>query len=396
VAKAKTGFYFYLGKLFTAMHQLFAPHSFEKNNSLLLRVTAFCWLMAKLIGWRMFTTYRSFPTAPAFGFFDQIHASVHTFLYVLAVLLLILLLLAPVNKLFVASLLVCDTLSCLLDQNRLQPWDYQYMFLLFVFMINDTKGNKITGLFLFILASTYIYSGLGKLNAGFLHTVWTKMLLEQFLHLSPKIALQSWAQYCGYAAGLFELIAGFGLLFTITRKISAGMLILLHLFILVFLGPFGLKYNLVVWPWNVAMMVYLYVVVFRIKEGTTPLPQLFSNWNIAVFICWGILPAFSFVGWWDNYLSSRIYTGKLPEMVICITDTSKCKPLQRYCVNGYRGLCAGSGYVNLQYWSMAETKMAPYPEIRSYKKIEAKLEKKFPEAGFSFIYFNGDKWEGNK
>jgi len=44
--------------------------------------------------------------------------------------------------------------------------------------------------------------------------------------------------------------------------------------------------------------------------------------------------------------------------------------------------------VNLQYWSMAETKMAPYPEIRSYKKIQAKLLTQYPEAGLSFIYSN--------
>jgi uncharacterized membrane protein YphA (DoxX/SURF4 family) len=373
------------------MSLLFGPLRSEKISTLLLRVTAFCWLPAKLIGWRMFTTYRVFPTAPVLNIFDNIPASVHTFLFVLAVLLLFLVLLTPANKVFIACLLVCEVLSCLLDQNRLQPWDYQYMFILLIFLVHNKEDNRALSTFLFILASTYIYSGLGKLNTGFLHTIWTKMLLEQFMHIPAKSALQPWVQYCGYLAGLFELTAGLGLLFNRTSKVSAGLLILLHVFVLVFLGPFGLKYNMVVWPWNIAMIGYLYLVFFRREDAALPLPQLFSGVNWLVLICWGILPAFNFIGWWDNYLSSGVYSGKLPEMMICIKDTSQCKPLQRYCITGNSHVCNGEGLVNVQYWSMAETKMAPYPEIRSYKKIQAKLEKEFPEAGFSFVYFKENK-----
>jgi uncharacterized membrane protein YphA (DoxX/SURF4 family) len=369
------------------MPLLFSPFRSEKIGALLLRVTAFCWLLAKFAGWRMFTTYRIFPTAPVLNIFDNIPLPVHTFLFVLAVLLLFLLILSPLNKVFLASLLVCEVLSCLLDQNRLQPWDYQYMFILFIYLVNKKDDNKAIAAFLLMLASTYIYSGLGKLNTGFLHTIWTKMLLEQFLHIPAKSALQPWVQYCGYITGFFELMAGLGLLFNKTRKISAGLLILLHLFILIFLGPFGLRYNMVVWPWNIAMICYLYLVSFRTADTLIPLGQAFSGWNWAVLICWGILPALNFAGWWDNYLSSGIYSGKLPEMMICIKDTSQCKPLRRYWIKGHSGVCNGEESVNVQYWSMAETKMAPYPEIRSYKKIQAKLEAQYPGAGLSFVYF---------
>lgn len=366
-----------------------APIQSEKVSNLLLRITALCWLPAKLIGWRMFTAYRVFPAAPVLNIFDNPPPAVHTFLFVLSVLLLVLLLLVPANKIFMASLLVCEVLSCLLDQNRLQPWDYQYLFILFVFLVNKKGDIKALSAFLFILASIYIYGGLGKLNMGFLHSIWTKMLLEQFFHMSAKTALQTWLQNCGYLAGVFEIITGFGLLFNKTRKIAAAMLILLHVFILIFLGPLGLKYNIVVWPWNVAMMGYLYLLSFRGKEVMLPLRQMFAGWNIPVAICWGILPALNFIGLWDNYLSSGIYSGKLPAMSICIKDTSKCRPLKRYFIKDYRGYCNGKALIDLQYWSMVETKMAPYPEIRSYKKIEAKLEEQYPAAGLSFIYFDG-------
>jgi len=360
----------------------------EKIAALLLRVTALCWLMAKLIGWRMFTIYRVFPTAPVLNIFDNIPSSVHTFLFVLSVLLLLLVLAAPLNKMFLLSLLVCEVCSCMLDQNRLQPWDYLYMFILFIYLVNETKTGKATGAFLLILTSTYVYGGLGKLNTGFLHTIWTKMLLEQFLRVPPKSALLPWVQSIGYFAGSFELIAGLGLLFNRTRKISAGLLIIMHLFILVFLGPIGLRYNIVVWPWNIAMIAYLYLVGFNKDPAIVLSWRVLRGRNLPVLICWAILPAFNFVGLWDNYLSSAVYSGKLPGMVICIKDTSKCRPLQHYCMKDYRDVFNGGEVVNLQYWSMAETKMAPYPEIRSYKKIQAKLLTQYPEAGLSFIYSN--------
>jgi uncharacterized membrane protein len=258
-------------------------------------------------------------------------------------------------------------------------------------VVNETRGNRALGALAFILASTYVYGGLGKLNTGFIHSIWSKMLLEQFLHISSKNVLQPWVQFCGYICGLFELTMGLGLLFIKTRKISAGLLIALHFFILVFIGPAGLRYNIVVWPWNIAMACYLYLVFIRRNKETIPIRQLFAGWNLPVLICWAILPSFNFIGWWDNYLSSGVYTGNLPQMVICIKDTSKCKPLQRYCLKGSRTFCNGSEFVNLQYWSMAETKMAPYPEIRSYQKIQAKLLDQFPAAGFTFIYYREGK-----
>jgi len=373
------------------MYKITAPLSPGKVDALILRVTALCWLMAKLIGWRMFTTYRLLPTAPVFNLFDGVPNSCHTFLFVFAVLLMILVLANPLNKFFLISLFSVEILSCLLDQNRVQPWDYQYLFILFIFSLYDRKNDKpAAGIFLFVMVSIYAYGGISKLNTGFLHSIWTKMLLEQFLHVSPKAALQTWMQYCGYFAGICELAGGIGLLFGKTRKVAAVMLMVMHLFILVFLGPLGLRYNLVVWPWNVAMMGYLYLTCFKHAPVALTM-ESFGGRYLPVFICWGILPALNFFGWWDNYLSSNIYSGKLPEMIICVKDTSKCRPLQRYCVKGHGNFCDGEALINLQYWSMTETKMAPYPEIRSYQKIQAKLEEEYPGAGFSFIYFEDGK-----
>ena len=339
----------------------------------------------------MFTTYRSFPTAPIFEIFDRIPTIIHLVLFILSLVLPILIFVFYKNKSLLWALLLIEIFSCMLDQNRLHPKEYIYMFVIFIFIINANNPKLIIVAFTFILISTYFYSGLSKLNEGFLNTVWTKTLLESFFKIPPSGALQHWVHYSGYFVGLTELTAGAGLIFSKTRKISALFLVVMHFFILLFLGPFGLGYNKTVWPWNVAMILYLYLIFFKGNQTTIPLKSIFIGWNKLVFIFWGILPALNFFGWWDNYLSSNLYSGNLPGMIICIKDTSKCKPLQRFCKVNYHNLCNGEAFIDLQYWAMSETNATAYPEIRVFKELQVKLEKQYADAGLSCVFIERGK-----
>ena len=64
---------------------------------------------------------------------------------------------------------------CLLDQTRWQPWVYQYGFLLaalalFSWDSDDIDGQKRTlNVARLIVATTYIFSGLQKLNLNFIN-----------------------------------------------------------------------------------------------------------------------------------------------------------------------------------------------------------------------------------
>src|SRR5665213_2795813 len=102
-------------------------------------------------------------------------------------------------------------------------------------VISMAKGGCI----IFLLASTYFYSGLCKLNEGFLHTVWTDMVLKGFFKLPGYFYGQRWVYYSGYLAGITELLPGIGLLFKKTQRLSARVLIAMHLFVLLLLGPIG-------------------------------------------------------------------------------------------------------------------------------------------------------------
>jgi len=341
----------------------------------------------------MFTAYRLFPTASVFESMDQLPGVVHLIIFIFCLLLIGLVFFFPKNRFILAGLLVIEILSCILDQNRWQPWEYQCIFIVFIFLVNRNRQVFIIPLFTFILASTYFYSGCNKLNDGFLQNVWVQMFLRSFLKLPVTVALQPWLYYCGYLLALFELLAGLGLMFLKTRKTAAKALILMHLFVLVLLGPLGLNYNAIIWPWNVALIGYLYILFLYKNDPAFNFKPIFQGWNNLVFICWGILPVFGLFGYWDGFLSSSIYSGKSPWMVICIRDTSKCPELKPYYSSNQVKPCGdGSTGINLQTWGLSETNMILNPELRVLKQIQKKLEKQYASAGLSCsIFVNGRK-----
>jgi len=361
---------------------------YEKINALLFKIACIFWLIVKVIGWRMWTTCRLFPTAPVFESLDQVPAVVHIILLALSLLCISMLLFFDKNKFIMVGLLMIEICSCLLDQNRWQPYEYQCLFIIFLFLVNANKPKLILTLFTIVLASTYFYSGLGKLNSGFLHTVWVQIILKSFLKVPSNITSNHYLYNAGYLLGLFELVAGTGLVFSKTKKAAAIALILMHLSILLLLGPLGgLNYNIIVWPWNMVMIVYLYLIFIKKQESVTTLKYVFTGWNKLVFVAWCILPALHFIGYWDGFLSSSMYSGKAPKMIICIKDTSKCRQLHAfYGKEGYK-ICNGQAYIELQNWAINETNAIPNPEIRIYKIIQKKLEKKYPVAGLSYFFY---------
>jgi uncharacterized membrane protein YphA (DoxX/SURF4 family) len=360
---------------------------YEEINALLFKIACIFWLIVKLMGWRMWTTDRLFPTAPVFESLDQVPPVIHVILLVLSLLCIVVLLFFSKNKFIMAGLLAVEIFSCLLDQNRWQPYEYQCIFIIFIFLVNADKPKLILSLFTIILASTYFYSGLGKLNGSFLHSIWMQIILKSFLKIPSNIAGSRYLYHAGYLLGLFELVAGIGLLFPKTKKIAAIALILMQLFILLLLGPLGLSYNAIVWPWNMVMILYLYLIFIKKQERVIAPKFVFQGWNKLIFVVWGILPALHFVGYWDGFLSSSMYSGKAPKMIICIKDTSKCRQLQAFYKKRRYKICNGQAYIELQNWAITETNAIPNPEMRIYKIIQKKLEKKYSAAGLSYFYY---------
>ncbi|MEO5890227.1 MAG: hypothetical protein ABIQ31_08240 [Ferruginibacter sp.] len=353
---------------------------------LLLSVTCICWLAAKLTGWKLWIAERSFPVVPPFGFLYNLPTITHWILLIVSVTSLLLLIIKPGNKIIQGSLLCSELFSCLLDENRWQPWEYLYLFILFIFIINKNKTAAITNCFIILLATIYFYSGLHKFNDSFLSGIWENMVLKRFLKI-PVPVDKGWLHYAGYILPVIESFSGIGLLFLRTRKIAAIMLISMHLFILLLVGPFGLHYEKIVWPWNMAM-IFFHRILY-IKNSQVSLQSSFlNNRNKIILFCWGILPAFNFVGLWDNFLSWNLYSSELPQMAICIKDPATAMKFQSL-INKKDNLniCNGSALINVQAWALHEMGVPACPEERTFRKIKERWKKDFPLSNVDFIIY---------
>ena len=104
-----------------------------------------------------------------------------------------------------------------------------------------------------IVASTYIFSGLQKLNLNFIDNDFP-WLVQPITNVFPSAA--GLLHGFGFAVPFVQVAFGIGLL---TRRYRRGSLILavaMHLFILAMFGPAGLDWNNIVWPWTAAMAIF--------------------------------------------------------------------------------------------------------------------------------------------
>jgi hypothetical protein len=346
------------------------PHENDQLVSIILQSTFFFWIITKLSCWKLWTTNRIFPTAPPFDFL-VVPPLVHVCLLAISLGLMLILIFNSGSKVLLTALLITELLACLFDQSRWMPWEYQFVFLVFITLINRGDNKKIINSYLLIVIATYAYSGLGKFNSSFLYLFWDNLLLRRFFKMDPAVIHKTAIYYSGYLVALIELVFGIGLCFLKTQKAAAWAIIVMHVFILFLVGPFGLKYNSSVWPWNVLMIVQVYFLFIKNTGFTINLRLLWGGWNKLVLICWGLLPLLNHtLGRWDNFLSLRLFTGTQPMMVFCIKDSAEIKQLQPFLekADNYQ-LCNGEAIVNLQSWSMKEMNSPIYTEQRVYEKV---------------------------
>ncbi len=369
--------------------------SVASKKILITRIICCFWLIAKIISWKVWLANRLFPVVPPFDFL-LVPSSIHLVLFILSLLVLLALFIFPTKKMLLVSVIVIEVISCLLDQNRWQPWEYQYIFMILALVINYKDEKTALSVISFIIASIYFYSGIGKMNSAFSQRILHILTRHGIFHANNSYLYNFLCYHIGHILGMIELLFSLGLLFKRTRKGAAILLILMHFLILVIFGPFGLNYDLIIWPWNVAMIFFIYVLFISQPTVSIKFPSEKIGWNTLIIILFGILPALNFFGYWDFFLSSSLFSFKPPDMYICIEKAGSSTDLQPFIdINKNRFLCdSGSQIVNVRTWSFQELRVPAYPELRVYKKIRTELLNRYADMRVTFvvlIYSNGRK-----
>jgi hypothetical protein len=142
----------------------------------------------------------------------------------------------------------------LADQQRLQPWAYQF-FLLSLVLAVLPAGDAIVWSRM-LIASLYVYSALSKLDWSFIESGGGQIVqgLLQCLPLDRNLSATSRRILAGSLAG-GELLIGIGLCFRPSRRIAFYASLVMHALLIAALGPWGAHQKPGVLLWNAWFLV---------------------------------------------------------------------------------------------------------------------------------------------
>ena len=326
---------------------------------------------------------RTYPLSPLIEALPALPAVVADVLYAATFLLAAGALAVARPQRWLAALLGVMAVFCLLDQTRWQAWIFQLVFLLaglslYSWNSADTAGrDRCLNTARFIVAATYVYSGLQKINPHFMDVDFP-WIVQPISSVAPQAA--GALHVLGMIAPFLQVGFGAGLLVPGLRRVSLVAAVAMHLFILAMLGPFGQDWNDIVWPWTAAMAVFdLLLFGGRPQAGAREIvwPGR-SVFPLVARVCFGVLPALSFFNLWDSAPSSALYSGNVTEAQIYVNDAgARALPpaISRRLVH----TSADTNVLNLQRWSIEELNVVPYSETRVFKRIARSLCDELPD-----------------
>jgi len=202
------------------------------------------------------------------------------------------------------------------------------------------------------------------------------LILHEWIGITTQ---NPWIFRLGYLLPLIEMTAAIALLFNPSRKWAIYLLGIMHVLLIMMLGPPAGYYNGVIWPWNVLMIFVLIplfysncfdMAIFKQKQWLV--------WGIAFF--WWVIPWLNLAGLWDDYFSAVLYSGKSQSLYIC-TSNVKTKKNYARCFTGTSLGQPCDTMLSVTTWSMQTMNIIPYPEERVYRSIIRQWKLKNDPAG---------------
>lgn len=363
-----------------------------RNNysiTIITKIIALACLSSMLLCYKLWLGDRMFPLTPVFDFLPNIHHPFDFILFIITLILLSCIIIFKNPHKYILAFIICALLLVMLDQNRWQPWFYQYVLMFFILSFYDLNKNDdkhseaIDTILKLMIGAIYFWSGLQKLNPHFITDTYPWLMEPITNHMSEN-GIRN-IEWLGKAFPLVEIFTGIALFISRTKKLAVTLLFLMHFFILCVLGPFGHNYNPVVWPWNIAMMLFAYFLF--IKNDSFKIPQIKNMFQFhsikTVFILFIMLPLFNFFNQWDSYLSHNLYTGNTSNGVIYISDGVESKlPAE---IKQYSKGEMNLNQITIKYWCMMELGVPAYPEKRNFAAVTKTFYKYASDS--SEIYF---------
>ena len=317
---------------------------------------------------RLYLTRTSYPMTPIAGVLTPLPSPLDHALLGAFVVLLVSAAALPRSTWPLPGALAVAVVLAVGDQSRWQPWFYQYVIMLVALLPAPHAGASDAPRALAtcraIVACTYLWSGLQKLNVTYATLVFP-WFVEPVARSLP-VSLTAWLPAAAVLTALLEAAVGVALFVPRAQKAAVVAAVATHALVLAMLGPWGHASNPVILPWNIVMAAFD-VVLFWNATSATPVPRRLDR-HAALVTLVGLMPALSFVGLWDSYLSGALYSGNIAEAVIAVSPTVKSRlppEMLRYVVTNRQNV----DVLVVGDWSLGELGTPPYPQARIYRAL---------------------------
>ncbi|MBI3521018.1 MAG: hypothetical protein HY062_16890 [Bacteroidetes bacterium] len=325
-----------------------------------------------LLSYHLWAGERYFPKSSLFNGYTGVPAP-YDYIHLVVLLGLLVASFVTQKKFPTIVLILFSVYLCCDDQNRLQPWFYNYILILFILLFYKHRvdePNNYTTVFIslqILVALIYIFSGIQKLNSSFVPDTF-QWMVSAFDTILSKRQLNLVTKF-GYIVPYFELSLGVLLLVKPLRFIIVPLVVLMHLFILIMLGPLGKDYNMVVWPWNLIMIVLVLLLFADIKqERFFDISFLFKGISFYIVITLMLIfPVFSLKNQYDSYLSSSLYSSNLNDCQLILSDKAYQK-LPLY-IRHFTNTSADYNILYIKRWAITELNVPCVPEYRIFKTV---------------------------
>lgn len=335
-------------------------------------------LVGIILSWPLWWGHEYFPALPFAGI--QIPKTIDRVL-VLALMLALTGTCISARRIFPVVTIAISLPLLLADQMRWQPWVYLYLLLLVPYAVTSTDDVKYY-YDRWVLAGLYVWSGIQKMNVYFPDKTY-KHIVNSLFHYnfqSPDDPIR----LLGYAPGIIESLLGLCLLFVPLRRIAAVGVIVMHVFILGYVGYLG-QHTLILIPWNVAMIVFVLLFFFSPqttskglttgRELTDFARELKVNWRfqwgvlLSIALVW-VFPILSLFNRWDHFLSFSLFSDNASDFYIVVRDDQADripKDIRQYNIE-LPGITGGK-IIDVEWWARAEKKVPFYPEERVFRTL---------------------------
>ena len=344
------------------------------DDVVLLKISVVLGLLAGLVlSPKLWLSSRLYPLTPVWSFFRSPSSPGDHIIYFALIALLISACVIPRREILIGVFTLLALLA-LQDQSRWQPWFYQYVvMLLAIALAGSTRPSAALNTCCLIVAAIYIWSGFAKLNPNFVNVIFPS-LLEPFM--GWRLAPPRWLVHdLAFVAPLLECVAGVGLLTRRFRKVAVYGAIAMHILILMAIGPLGSRFNVVVWPWNFAMIAFLLILFLRRADNPGPQEIIWGKgfaFQKVALLLFGLMPALSAFNLWDHYLSSALYSGNRNSGLVYVSDAVFDRLPDAIEDHVYE-VGEGRNELDINDWSFGELNVPSYPEIRIYRNVARQI-----------------------